>query len=153
METARNCYNIIWQKSWNWRDELDDLRVYEKVILKWISKKQGERLKTWLRLWGFTVLRAVVIKIFCDITLCSTLKINMSSVLATPTCFILVCWLVYSSDLKMEATFCSETPFNFQRAARRYIKESRTIQMIKLSPLILWRDHTNVTFCLVFRLS
>jgi hypothetical protein len=40
-------------------------------------------------------------------------------------CFMLAFLLVYSSTLKMEATYSSETTVGFQRTIRRYIPEDR----------------------------
>jgi hypothetical protein len=95
---------------------------------------------------GFQVLAAVVTKgsRFWDIAPCSPLKVNwrfggpyrlnyqvweisqknhceVRSKLAA--CFMFVCYLAYSSALKMEATCSSEMSVDFQRATRRYIPE------------------------------
>jgi hypothetical protein len=61
---------------------------------------------------GFEVLTAAVVKrsIFWDL-------------IFTP-----VSCLAYSSNLRMEATCSSETSVDFQRTARRYIPEDRTLQ-------------------------
>jgi hypothetical protein len=45
------------------------------------------------------------------------------------TCFMLVCYLAYSSTLKME-TCSSETSIDFQRSTRRYIPEDKPIHLI-----------------------
>jgi hypothetical protein len=47
--------------------------------------------------------------------------------LSFPPAFTLFSCLVYSSTLKMEAT-CSATSVNFERTARRYIPEDRTLR-------------------------
>jgi hypothetical protein len=39
------------------------------------------------------------------------------------SCFMLACWLLYSSILKMEAIRSSERSVDFQRTTRRYIQE------------------------------
>jgi hypothetical protein len=41
---------------------------------------------------------------------------------------MLVSCLAYSSTMKMEATYSSETSVDFQRTKRRYIPEDKTIQ-------------------------
>jgi hypothetical protein len=50
---------------------------------------------------------------------------NMTSMLAT--CFMFVSCLAYSSIAKMEATYSSLMSFGFQRTARPYITENRTL--------------------------
>jgi hypothetical protein len=42
-------------------------------------------------------------------------------------CFTLVSCLAYSSILKMETIFSSETSVHFQRTTRRYVPEDRTL--------------------------
>jgi hypothetical protein len=42
--------------------------------------------------------------------------------------FTLVSWSAYSSTLKMERIFSSETSVDFQRTTRRYIPEDSTLQ-------------------------
>jgi hypothetical protein len=53
-----------------------------------------------------------------------TFRRNMS-----PASFTLVFCLAYSSTLKTEATYSSETSVVFQRNTRRYIPENRTLQV------------------------
>jgi hypothetical protein len=54
------------------------------------------------------------------------------------TSFMLNSCLAYSSTLKMEPTYSSETLVDFQRAARRYVPEDRTLQFpsstLKMEP-------------------
>jgi hypothetical protein len=61
---------------------------------------------------GFEVLTAVVMKstVFWDITPCSPLETLLAIY------FMLVYFLAYSSTLKKEATYYSETSVDFQRA-------------------------------------
>jgi hypothetical protein len=47
--------------------------------------------------------------------------------LCLPSTFTLVSCLAYFSTLKMEATCSSATSVDFQRTARRYIPEDRTL--------------------------
>jgi hypothetical protein len=42
------------------------------------------------------------------------------------TCFTLVSSLAYSSTVKLEATYLSETSVDFQQITRHYILEDRT---------------------------
>jgi hypothetical protein len=51
------------------------------------------------------------------------------------TCFTLFTWLAYSSTLKMEAEFSSETSDGFQRAAWRHILEDVTHQKYRFKNL------------------
>jgi hypothetical protein len=46
---------------------------------------------------------------------------------ASKPAFTMVSCLAYSSTLKMEATYCSETLNDFQRSAQHYIPEDRTL--------------------------
>jgi hypothetical protein len=41
-------------------------------------------------------------------------------------CFTLISCFVFSSNLKMEATYSSETSFDFQRTTQRYIPEDKS---------------------------
>jgi hypothetical protein len=86
--------------------------------------------------------------IFWDITLCSPLKVNRrcggtsrlhlqgpkinqarnQRETCLPPEFTLVSCLAYSSTLKMEATYSSETSVDFRRTTWRYIPEDRTLQ-------------------------
>jgi hypothetical protein len=82
---------------------------------------------------GFEVLTAVVMKnpIFWNVTPCSPLKAirrfgGICSSIAT--CFMLVSGLPYSSTLKMEATYSSETTVDFEQTTRRYIPDDVTLQ-------------------------
>jgi hypothetical protein len=81
--------------------------------------------------------------VFWDITLCSSLKVNRpfgatccldlkdrrasQAEFCLSPAFTLVSCLAYSSTLKMEASFSSETSVDFQRIARRYIPGDRTL--------------------------
>jgi hypothetical protein len=47
-----------------------------------------------------------------------------------PTYFMLVYYVAYSSTLKIEATYFSETYVNFQRTIRCYIPDDRTFQYV-----------------------
>jgi hypothetical protein len=98
---------------------------------------------------GFEVLIALVMKstIFWDITLCSPLNLNQRfegiyclhlhgrrisrarnlSLLCLPLAFTLVTCSIYSSTLKMEAIYFSETSVDIQRTTRRYIPEDGTL--------------------------
>jgi hypothetical protein len=51
------------------------------------------------------------------------------------TCFKLVSCLAYSSTLKTEATFSSETSADFQWTSWRYIPEDRTIHNYRCETL------------------
>jgi hypothetical protein len=70
----------------------------------------------------FEVLTAVVMMstIFWDITPCSSSNVCM------PPAFTLVSCSAYSSALKMEAIYSSETSVDIQRTTRRYIPEDST---------------------------
>jgi hypothetical protein len=63
--------------------------------------------------------------IFWDITPCSPLKVNKHFALLA-TCFNAGFLADYSSTLKMEAKYSSETSDDFQRTTRRYNSEDRT---------------------------
>jgi hypothetical protein len=83
---------------------------------------------------GFEALRAMVMKssIFCDIMPCSPFKVNrrfgqICRLLSLPPAFTLVSCLAYSSTLKVELTFPSETSVDIQRTTWRYIPEVRTL--------------------------
>jgi hypothetical protein len=67
---------------------------------------------------GLEVLTVVVMKsaVFWDITLCSLLPD-----------FMLVYCTAYSLALKMEAIWCCETSFDFQRTTWRYMPENSTL--------------------------
>jgi hypothetical protein len=62
---------------------------------------------------------------------CSLLKVNWrfreTHGLYLNACFMLVPCLSYSSSLKTEAIYCSETLTDFQLTTRRYISEDRTL--------------------------
>jgi hypothetical protein len=95
---------------------------------------------------GFYVLTAVIMKttIFRDITPCSTFRVNRrfggtynlhlqgrKISRARNQCEIRCKHLAPASLIvNMEATSYSETSVDFQRTARRYIPEDRTLQMI-----------------------
>jgi hypothetical protein len=73
--------------------------------------------------------------IYWDVTPCSTSKLNRncigtcsSYVVLLTTCFKLVSCLSYSSALKMEAIYSSETSIGVHRTIRRYIPIDRTFQ-------------------------
>jgi hypothetical protein len=70
---------------------------------------------------GFDVVTAVVMKSFIslDVTSCSLVKVNRRYKLVS--CLMLVSCLAYSSVLKMEATYFSETLIDFHRAKRSYV--------------------------------
>jgi hypothetical protein len=96
--------------------------------------------------------------IFWDVTPCSPLKINRSfegtcglplqgrrinqarnqrgsrwkAWFCLPPAFTLVCFLAYSSTLKMEATFFSETSVDFQRTIWRYIPHDTAFSFLEL---------------------
>jgi hypothetical protein len=53
-----------------------------------------------------------------------------SSLALLAICFTLVPCLDYYSNLKMEATYSSETSVDFQRIIWRYFQEDRTLHMI-----------------------
>jgi hypothetical protein len=114
---------------------------------------------------GVEVLTAVVMKssIFWDTKPCSPLKVNrrlegtcrlhlqsgrirqvrnQPEKLCLPPAFTLVSCLVYSSTLKMEATYSSKTSVDFQRTTRRYIPEDRTLG-IETEVSILWHINSN----------
>jgi hypothetical protein len=98
---------------------------------------------------GFEVLTAVVTKssLFWDITPCSPLKDNRRfggtcllhlqgwrisqarNHVCLPPAFTLVSCLAYSSTLKIEETWSSETSVDFQRTTWRYIREDGTLQV------------------------
>jgi hypothetical protein len=66
--------------------------------------------------------------VFRDITPCSSLKVNRRfGKLCLPPAFTLFSCSAYSSILKIEATCSDETSVDFQRTARRYIPENRTV--------------------------
>jgi hypothetical protein len=84
--------------------------------------------------WKFQIARAstendLKCTIFWDITPCSLLKIDrrFGGGLCLPPDFTLVSCSVYSSTLKMEATWSSEASVGFQRTSRHYIPEDRTL--------------------------
>jgi hypothetical protein len=56
------------------------------------------------------------------------------------TCSTLVSCLNFSSILKMEATFSSETSVEFQQTTRRYVPQDRALQTyyIKVDSLPFW---------------
>jgi hypothetical protein len=56
--------------------------------------------------------------------------------------FMPVSCLAYSSTLKMEATCSSGTSVDFQRTARRYIPEDRTLHGHRCESLESYRLHT-----------
>jgi hypothetical protein len=105
---------------------------------------------------GFEVITAVVMKssIFCDIMLCSSLKVNRrfgatccphlegrrisqarkqreagskQNCYPLATWFVLVSCLAYSSTLKMGATYSSEMSVNFQWTTWHYIPVDRSL--------------------------
>jgi hypothetical protein len=61
----------------------------------------------------------------CMVNACSTLFWDI--MLCLPPAIKQVSCLVYSSTLKMEATFSSETSVDFQRTTRHYIPEESTL--------------------------
>jgi hypothetical protein len=75
--------------------------------------------------------------IFWDITPCSPLNVNrrfgetyhlhLQGRRLLDTCFYAGSCLVYSSTLKMEALFSSETSIDIERTTRRYIPEDSTL--------------------------
>jgi hypothetical protein len=74
---------------------------------------------------GFEVLTSVFMKstIIWDIKPCSPLKVCL------PPAFMLVSCSAYSSILKMEATYSSETSVEFQMTTRLYIREDSTLPL------------------------
>jgi hypothetical protein len=66
------------------------------------------------------------------------------------SCFTLVSCLAYSSSLKMEGTYSSETSVDFQRAARRYIPEDGTLHIEYLIGHSL--HHDNAPSRIAFRM-
>jgi hypothetical protein len=70
---------------------------------------------------------------FFNITPCSPLKFNrlleehVAFMALLAACFMLVSCLAYSSALKLEATWFSETLVEFQRTTCRYIPEDRIL--------------------------
>jgi hypothetical protein len=85
--------------------------------------------KTLLNPVGFEVLTAVIMKssIFCDITLCSSLKMNQH--FCKPPVFMLVSCLAYFSIVKMEVTCSSKMSVSFQQTSWHYtcISKDRTL--------------------------
>jgi hypothetical protein len=51
------------------------------------------------------------------------------------TCFVLVSFLTYSSTLKMETAFYSETSDEFQRNTHHYIRQGKSKKKIKGIPV------------------
>jgi hypothetical protein len=91
--------------------------------------------------------------IFCDITQCSPLKANrrfgdVASIFRVEE-LTLVSYLPYSSTLKMEATYSSETLGDFQQTRRRYIPEDITLQL----QLFNNGNRTTGSTCSVTRIS
>jgi hypothetical protein len=99
---------------------------------------------------GFEIITAVVMKcsVFRDIRPRSPLKVKGRLHLEDrsidraqlATCVVLVHWLAYSSTMKMEAIYSSETLVDFQRTTRRYILEAGTLQKM-VHFLSLYRFH------------
>jgi hypothetical protein len=54
-------------------------------------------------------------------------KFFLGTVFWNVTCFILISCLAYSSTLKMEATYSSETSADFQRTTLLYIPNARIL--------------------------
>jgi hypothetical protein len=78
---------------------------------------------------GFEVPRAVVMKssVFWDITSGSPgISQARNQRESRRHAYLLVSCLAYSSTLKMDAKYSSETSAGFQRTIRRYIPEDRT---------------------------
>jgi hypothetical protein len=102
------------------------------------SRKSTKNLNQDSQYIGFEVLTAVVMKstIFWDITPCSPLKVNRRfggtyRLNLCPAYHLLARWFIaraYSSTLKVEAKYTSETSIYFQRNTRRYIPEDSTLQ-------------------------
>jgi hypothetical protein len=95
---------------------------------------------------GFDVLTAVamIFFIFCDTAPCSPLKVNgnlggtrrlhyqgrrMSHAIVVAVFFTLVSCLIYSSILKMETAYLSETSAVVKRTPQHYVPEGRTLEM------------------------
>jgi hypothetical protein len=76
-----------------------------------------------------------------DITPCSLLKVNrhfggtyrlhLQDQQSLPPAFMLASCSAYSSTLKMEAIYSSETSVDFQRIIRRYIPEDGTLHSLE----------------------
>jgi hypothetical protein len=65
-----------------------------------------------------------------------TCRLHLQCEALLTTCFMLVSCLAYSLALKMEAICSSETSVNFQRTARCYIPEDRTLNNLRFENLI-----------------
>jgi hypothetical protein len=53
--------------------------------------------------------------------------------------FKVVCCLAYFSNMKMEATRLSETSADFQRIARRYVSEDRSVHNHRCENLTFYK--------------
>jgi hypothetical protein len=69
-----------------------------------------------------------------DITLCSQLQINrrFRRTRCSRLCLLPSC-LVYSTTMKMEATYSSEILFDFQWITRLYVRKDRTLKLLDFS--------------------
>jgi hypothetical protein len=96
----------------------------------------------------------IISSIFWDMASCSPLKfiqhfrgthsphlqgqrISQASMLCLPSVFTQASCLAYSSTLKMEATYSSETSVDFQWTTWHYIQGDRTLQIILISTITI----------------
>jgi hypothetical protein len=105
---------------------LENSEMYEKLILVvkcGLHYSIHHLCEKCITHTGSEVLTASVMKSFIlwDITPCNSLKVNRRLPSAS--------YWAYSSGLKMEATYSSETSVDFQRTMRRYIPEHRILHV------------------------